>query len=314
MYKPVMQSYSVLLVFFIWDRWKDGKMKKAKLLGTIMCGVLMLINISASYGYTSFDISSYPGIESNALGLAVNPQNGNVFVSSLSYGGEDNLYEFNSAGDLILSSRAAFDTGNLGHIGSMVVGNDGHLIVDATYYPPSIPYILEMSQDGQTVFSSLQMDAGSGLSYSPQTGNLFYVDFISALNYQINEITAEGTLVSQFSLDEPKISPHYSGLVYDSDSDDFYVNEFRRSILHQYSKNELGEYEYVLSYDMKSLPFTMAVYAIDINRSNGLFYAQFGNRDVVAFNLDELNSFYVPELATILLFGLGGIVLRKRGG
>jgi len=283
--------------------------------GMVVCVVLTLVNITVSYGYTSFDISQYPGVHDNALGLAVNPQNGNIFLSALSYGGEDNLYEFNSNGDLIYSTRAAFETGPRGNLDSMVVGKDGHLFLGATYYDvqPSENYIIEMSQDGQTIFSSLpNMNAHVGISYSPQTDNLFFVERLSPMNYQINEITPEGTLISQFDLEEPMVSEHYKGLVYDPLSEDFYINELYgyANILDQYSKNELDEYVYVMSYDMKTI-LSGTVLALDINRSNGLFYAS-DNEEVFIFSLDELDSYYIPEPTTLLLLGLGAVMLRTK--
>lgn len=289
-------------------------MKKAIVLTSLF------IWTSISFGYTVFDISqSLAPNASNALGLAVDPDNGHTFITTLSYSGQDNLYEFDSFGNFVYSTRVPFDTGPQGNLSRMVVGPNGHLYIDAGWYSlathVSQHYIIETSQDGQTLYSSVpDFNASQGLSCDPVTHNLFYLEYLSPQNYRLNEITTNGELVTQFDLDEPKVSSHYAGLAYDWLSEDFYVNEYYAyaNILDQYSKNASGEYVYVMSYDMKSLGLTEKVYDIDINRSTGLFYAQHGNEQVVIFSLDELDSFYIPEPGTVLLLGIGGLILRKR--
>jgi len=278
------------------------------------CSALLLVAVSISYGYTSFDISMYPGInEWNALGLAVNPENGNIFISSNSYGGEDNFYQFNANGELISSTRVPFNLGGAGNLGSMVVASNGHVFADAVYYPPAQHYLLELSQDGRTIFSSLpDIDAGDGLSYNPNTNHFYYVERLSYMNYQIDEITMGGTIVNEVALEQPFYSNWYKGLIFDPIFDSFYVNELYKDILDQYSKNEFGQYVYFKSYNMESIPLIHNVLDMDINRANGLFYAQSGNDNVVVFNLNELESFYVPEPATLLLLGLGAVMVRRK--
>jgi hypothetical protein len=289
---------------------REKKMKKL----IIICLVKVFVAISASYGYTTFSISGYPGIHWNALGLAVNPDNGHIFLTSNSYGGEDNLYEFTSDGTLVYSTRANFDTGYHGNLDSLVVGHNGHLFVHAVYYPPSIHSIIEMSQDGQTIFSSLpDLDAHYGISYDPETDHLFYLSRLSLRMFRINEITTEGTLIHYFDLKEPVTrAEHYHGLVFDPFSDSFFVNELDTSVLDQYSKNALGEYVYTKSYDMNSIPLPGTVLAMGIDCSNGMFYAQSDNVEVIGFSIDELNAYTIPEPATLFLLGLGAVILRKR--
>jgi len=282
---------------------------------------ILLISIftsSISLGYTTFNISDSLAFgASNALGLAVNPDNGHIFISTLSYSGQDNLYEFDSSGNFVHSTRVPFDTGPQGNLGRMTVGQSGHLYINAVWYSLATHvaqhYILETSQDGQTIYSSLpDVNANQGLSCDPVTQNLFYLEYLSPQNYSLNEITTNGDVVSQFNLDEPTISSHYAGLAYDPLSEDYFVSEYYSyaNILDRYSKNASGEYAYVMSYDMKSIGLDKNVFDIDINRSTGMFYAQHGNEQVVIFDLDELDSFYVPEPASAVLLIVGAGLFR----
>lgn len=108
----------------------------------------------------------------------------------------------------------------------------------------------------------------------------------------------------------------YKGLIYDPVSEDFFLNEFYSDVLDQYSKDVDGNYSYLRSYDMGSIGISR-VYDIDINRSNGLFYAQAGNSRVVAFSLDELTVVYpvpLPGAALLGMLGLGYAGMRLRKG
>ena len=285
-------------------------MKKKLLLASI------LFSISFSFGYTTFDISQglAPG-SSNALGLAVDPDNGHTFISTLSYEGQDNLYEFDSIGNLVYSARIPFDVGGSGNIGEMVMSNDGHLFMAASRYNGNSwdNYLLETSKDGQTIYQTLEHPGSSGISYNPLTDSLSYIKFLSERNYTVKEVTREGNLISKFRLDEPIAGRDwYVGLIYDSITEDFYINEFRQNVLSQYSKNDQGDYEYALSYDINTLPLLGTIHDIDINRATGLFYAQDDNEQVIIFNIDELDVYPIPEPATLLLLGVGGLLIRKR--
>jgi len=183
--------------------------------------VVVLVMSTVTHADMVVDISPYPGIQWNALGLAVDPVNGHIFIASNSYGGEDNLYEFSPDGTLVHSTRAAFN------LYKMVVGNNGHLFISASNSQGS--YFLEMSQDGQTIFSSPSFSGAVGLSYDPATDTFFYVDYISPKNYRVMKM---GSSVSYFDLEEPMGgSDWYAGLVYDSASENFYVHELNTSAL-----------------------------------------------------------------------------------
>ena len=108
----------------------------------------------------SFDISSYGiGAEQigNALGIAVNPSNQDIFLTTLSYGGSANLWQFSSNGTLINSVRVNIDMGQSGSLQSAVIGKNGHIFICAEKDMGANVYegsVIEVSQDGMNVFSS----------------------------------------------------------------------------------------------------------------------------------------------------------------
>ena len=280
----------------------------------VVAAITLCGGAAVSYGYTSFSIMGYPGIRWNSFGLAVAPQSGNVFISSLSYGGEDNLYEFSSAGTFVESARVPYDLGPSGNLGPIVVGPNGHLYVSAVYYDNFTlnHYILEVSQDGHTVFSSIaNADAESGISYNPMSGNLLYLGY---RNNTLNEITPAGVLVSEQQFG----GPFLRGMTYDTANGNLYLNETYRdttygNIIDEYSRNGLGQFAYVKSYSMNSVPIVAGpVFAMDYDTVSDEFYVQDGNTQVVIFRLDELQVIPEPNSLAILGIGLFGLVFLRR--
>ena len=155
----------------------------------------------------SFDISLHgigSGQISNALGLAVNPENKDIFLTTLSYGGEANLWQFSSNGNLINSVRVNIDLGPSGNLGSAVVGKDSHLFICASKDMGSDVYkrsIIELSQDGNNVFSSFPSDqytqGGDGIAYKEENDHLFVSSYAEKKVY---EISLDGNLANSFDL------------------------------------------------------------------------------------------------------------------
>jgi len=250
----------------------------------------------------TFDISSYPGIHWNALGLAVNPENGNVFLTSLSYGGGDNLREFTSDGTLLFSTRTFADP-RRGGLQNLVVGKDGHLFVNA-YESDEGSLVLEMSQDGSTIFSSFSAEqytiGGGGITYNPTNETLFLSSF---RENKVYETSLNGIEINSFD-----VYPFGGGLIdiaFDPFSEHiFSIHELiypigpsspsrHEIIMLEYGKAFNDNYSLMNAYDLNSAGITKHVLALDMDRSNGIFYVQENNQRIVEFHVDDLDSYPV---------------------
>jgi YD repeat-containing protein len=240
----------------------------------------------------TFSISQYDGIRWNAFGLAVNPENGHIFLTSLSYDGEDNLREFTSDGNLVSSTRiiGTTDIENDDSLMSVVVGKDGHLFaVLSDYVGPSLGselYIVEISQDGHTQYSSFRAEnytrGGSGITYDPITEHLFISSFADR---RVFEVTLDGTLVNDF-----EVRAGAADVAFDPFTENVFViySDDLRGVLDEYQKENSSGYSRIESYDLSSVGITATPLALDINRQNGLFYVQENNERIVEFDRRDL--------------------------
>lgn len=245
----------------------------------------------------SFDIGSHgigSGQISNALGIAVNPVNKDISLTTLSYGGETNLWQFSSQGALLNSVRVNIDLGPSGSLGSAVVGRDGHLFICATKGMGSDVYersIIEVSQDGQNIFSSFSSDqytqGGDGIAYNAENDHVFVASHAEKKVYEIN---LDGTLLNSFDvMNRPAdiaFDPFTKNILIISD----------KYIMDEYSENIQGKYGALMSYSLKSVGVTQHQLALDMDRSDGLFYLQENNNRVVEFNRSELQPVQITHL------------------
>jgi len=129
--------------------------------------------------------------------------------------------------------------------------NSPGLAVDHNDSPPD-RYILEISQDGRSIYSMWQRFTSlAETSYDPETDNVFVPGYISPRNYRVIKLSSS---VDRFDLEELFGGCGWDkGLVCDSTTESFYVNEYNSNIFNQYSINEFDEYAYEKSYDPNSL-------------------------------------------------------------
>jgi hypothetical protein len=247
----------------------------------------------------TFSISPPLGSQhSNALGLAVNPLNGNVFLTTLSYaadGGEDNLWEFTQTGTLVNSTRAAFDTGTDGNLGPLVMDNSGNLLTHGVNWdrngtnPQS--FIIDMAPSGATnsiLFSaSHYVTGGSGLSYDPSLDHLYLSSYADE---EVFIVDRSGTLLESFS-----IGVGARDIVFDPFSGSVFAVTDNKH-LKEYARNSSGAYVLVQTYDLASVGIVRTVLAIDVNRNTGLFYAQENNERVVEFDKNSLEPIPVLDV------------------
>lgn len=245
----------------------------------------------------NFDISSY-GIGtaqiSNALGIAVNPANKEIFLTTLSYGGEPNLWKFSSDGTLINSVRVNIDLGQSGSLESAVVGKNGHLFICATKDLGDDVYersIIEVSQDGTTIFSSFSSDqytqGGNGIAYNVENDHIF----ISSLtDKKVYETGLDGSLLKSFDVVNSPVD-----IAFDPFTENILIIS-DKYIIDEYSENIQGEYHALMTYSLKSVGISQHQLALDIDRSSGLFYLQENNNLVTEFDRSELQPVQITNL------------------
>ncbi|RLA44334.1 MAG: hypothetical protein DRR42_20615 [Gammaproteobacteria bacterium] len=273
-------------------------MNKSSLLGAVTSYLLVA---SLSVNAASFIIS--PPLEtdetSNSGGLAVNPVNENVFLTTdsppefLPPGGADNLWEFTSSGDLVNSNRTIYD----GYLGSMTFGSDGHLFIEATYSRVSPLFvsrdIIEMSQDGYTIYSSFstnQYFGGTfGVTYNSIDDLLVVATGQVGTEYILREFTTDGTLINSFEIDENLWS---AGLAFDAATGNLFSlrGSSRFQLLDEFTRTPQGEYQLINTYDLTSIGMARHGWAIDISRTTGLFYVNDNHATVLVFDRSELSS------------------------
>ena len=252
-----------------------------------------------THGYQIIDIGFiYDSGTSNLKGLAVDPTNSNIFLTSLSYGGQDNLWEFTSDGNLINSVRANWNTGSDGNLAELTIANNGHLFVNAARdIDPDDGlferYVVEMSQDGATIYSSFStthyFGGKYGLTYDPSSNHLLIGSGRFLEEFLIREITLNGTQLN-VSVLNPNRWPW--DIAYDPFTDSIFsirppdgLIHFQSTTLDRYKRNSSGNFYYANSYDLSLV--SRGVGAIDINRSNGMFYVS-NNQEVIIFDRTEI--------------------------
>lgn len=252
----------------------------------------------------SFDVSAYLGSSSslgNALGLAVHPQSGNIFLTTGSYAGEPNLYQFKSNGVFVQKNRIAIDLltvpGNPGSVSSAVIGKNDHLFicvakpVDQSSFAFSVA---EVSLDGGTVYSSFPCFVytlgGAGITYNASRQSLLLSSFSDKVIYEVN---LNGVLMDRFDI---LISA--SDIVYAPASGSVFVlsENYMQGAIIEYKKDAGGKYSRVNTYSLKPLSLAHPL-ALGINSNTGLLYIQDNNVRVVEFSISELELIHVPAIS-----------------
>lgn len=278
----------------------------------LIWAVILCILVTPLFSYAaSFNINPPLGTRetSNSLGLAVNPANNNIFLTSLSYtaqGGTDNLWEFTSTGSLVYSTRTVFDTGATGNLGSITIANNGHLFAVANSSDPGPVRrnIVEMSLDGNTIFSSFSTDqylGGTfGVTYNSIDDVLIVATGRVGTEYVLRKIMLDGTLLSSFSLDK-NLWPY--AIAFDAHTGNLFSIRGDWSdqfpLLDEFARRGQVEYQLIRTYDMRSVGIYTLGLAMDISRTTGLFYVNEGNSTVVEFDRKDLVLATIPTSATI---------------
>lgn len=237
----------------------------------------------------TFNISQYgigdPNKYSNALGLAVNPINGNIFLTTLSYGGADNLWEFKSDGTLLSSVRADVNTGPFSDIKGIVMARDGSLLTQFAKDLGSNAYenwIISINRSGSDIkylFKNSYNYGGGGISYNPVNNNILLQSFTDK---KIFEVRLNGELINSFD-----VNYSFNDIVFDPVSGKIFglYDNSKTLVTYEY----LGKgYREKAIYDLTSIGINEHVLVIDINNTNLYFYIQENNKRVVEFSLNDL--------------------------
>ncbi len=263
--------------------------------------IAFLLFSSTAHAFSFFPTEGVdiPISASNQLGLAVNQQTGHIFVTSLSLGGEDNLYEYESNGSLIRSTRV-----NLGnHITDLVVGSNDHLYVEASQQ------LFEISQDGSQIFSSLTLPGSTyDLAYDYNNDQILNTtqgpdnSFLSP-TFGIVSRDLSGVVINSSTQQNVVGDRDPQGLAYNSNNDHLFAAFNSRiggdliNFMVEYTWNSLElAYEELAFYDLESIT-PSGLNTLDFNNASNLFYLG-NNEGVYGFGLDELTQFTVPEPTT----------------
>ena len=282
--------------------------------------------ISSSANATTFYPTqgvSIPSSASNQLGMAVDQNSGHFFVTSLSYGGEDNLYEYDPTGSLVRSSRVELGIIHQDGPGltSLVVGSNGHL------YVRSRNDIYEISQDGQTVYSSTTIENGYDLAYDYNTDEIIISNqgsdnaYLSSA-YGVSRFDLSGNLINSsddlnnFGDRDPQ------GLAYNSNNDHLFsaynarIDGVFSSFMVEYEWDAQGLiYNELAIYDLSAI--LHGVNTLEYDNATDLLYLG-NNAGIYGFSLEEVPQIStVPLPAAVWLFGSGliglaGLARRKK--
>jgi hypothetical protein len=282
---------------------------------------------------SSFSIEQYPGITKwNALALAVDPNNGNVFVMSISLGGEDNVYKFSPDGSLDFSKRVnlASTAAEFSSPVDAVAVSSNDIYVAVSEGPVNLTrHIVHMDGDGK-VLSSFPVDPRqTGLGYVPSSDTFIAINYSERNNPKIVEFGVGNSANQSFAIDDPYLSLGGGtvGAAFDPFNQSIYTSYFNQTgnpaydhALAEYKLGDDSQYYVSNIYDLRSVGITGAVLAMDINRSNGDLYVQENNSRIVAFSSSDLRLLAPvpePETYALMLVGLGVLGFmahRKREG
>jgi hypothetical protein len=272
---------------------------------------------------SSFSIGSFPGIKDwNALGISAAPGSGDIFVNSLSYSGEDNLYRFSGDGSLLFSTRVDYLPGPVDgySVTAMSALDADNLYVNVLTSGPSGPVTSLVHLDGSgRVLSSAPMDRYlHGLEYNPASSELLFMDYRDPAFPLVVRTALDGHISGSDGLRDPFVGEdpgRVGDAAYDPTTGAFYIS-YRFNLLGEYTLAPDGTYRSFRAYDLGQIGVTN-ILALDVDRSNGAFYVQDNNQRIVRFVLSELTVTPVPEPSTMaLLFaGLGvlyPLVVRRQ--
>ena len=113
-------------------------------------------------------------------------------------------------------------------------------------------YILEISQDARTINPMRQnFTSPAGISCDLRTSDVFVTEYISPGNYQAGEVSS---LTDYFKLKKSVKRYGWDGsLVYDSNRENFYVNEYKGDTLNRCSIDGFDGHIYKKSYGLNLL-------------------------------------------------------------
>jgi len=269
--------------------------------------VLLALHAPLCRAYETFDISfiSDQGT-SNLLGFALNPTNGNMVLTSLSYGGQDNVWELSPSGALLHSTRAPFDTGPGGNLGSIAfgLGNSFYAYAvkfDGVHYDQIERSILHLDSEATTVLSSFDASnyglGGDGMAYDTGTNTLLVSSYARK---EVDEVALTGELLHSWNL-----SYSSSAIALDPLTGRLFAVREIGDFIDEYARGADGTLTLQDTY-----AFGTRFLEIDFDRANGRLFAE-NNTSIVAFGRDELVPITstVPAPPTVCLLVAGLLVL-----
>jgi len=270
--------------------------------------VLLTLQASLCSASETFDITfiSDQGT-SNLLGFALNPTNGNMVLTSLSYGGQDNVWELSPTGALLRSMRAPFDTGPGGNLGSIAFGAGNSFYAYATKFDDNYSQIersvIHLDAGATTVISSFDASnygaGGDGMAYDTVTDTLLISSFSRK---EVDEVSLTGELVHSW-----KLSSSYDVALDPSTGNLFAVRE--DGLIDEYTRGTNGTMTLQATYNVDH-----GFLSIDFDRTTGRLFGQ-NNSVIMAFDRDELvpiSSVPVPPNTWLWAAGLLALVPATR--
>ncbi|WP_157275498.1 hypothetical protein [Pelomonas sp. Root1444] len=256
---------------------------------------------------TTFDIRFIQDQDtSNLLGFALNPMTGNMVLTSLSYGGQSNVWILSPIGALLHSTRAPFDTGPYGNLASISFGAGNSFYAyaikyDGVHYDQIERSVVHFDAGGDVALSSFNAANygvdGDGMTYDPANGTLL----ISSFGGAVDEVSLTGTLMRTWNL---------SYRVYDVAIDPMNGNLFalrdEGRLIDEYVRNADGTTILQNTYSLGGGSY----FNVEFDRTSRALYAQ-SNIAITVFGRDELvpiPAVPLPPTAWMLTVGLVALV------